>query len=125
MNVPIGRPIGTTREAGSNTSTGHPSADVDIEMKVPIGRPVGTTGEAGFNTSTGHPTADVDIEMNVAIGRPIGTTGEAGFNESLGCSSITSSSSVEKICNIYAEDADLFIEDNLSLLIEYNYYEAV
>ena len=94
-----GRPVGTTTKAGFTASTGHPTADVDIEMNVPMGRPVGTTAEAGFNVSTGHPTADVDIEinvpighpvhdvdveMNVPMGRPVGTTAEAGFNVSTG-----------------------------------------
>ena len=182
MNVPKGHPVGTTAEAGFNVSTGHPTADVDIEINVPIGRPVhdvdvemnvpigrpvhdvdvemnvpigrpvhdvdvemnvlmgrpvGTTAEAGFNVSTGHPTADVDIEinvpigcpvhdvdveMNVPMGRPVGTTAEAGFNASLGrpnSSSISIGFSIENNCNIDTEDSDLFIEDNLSLLIEH------
>ena len=118
MNVPIGRPVGTTGEAGFSTSTGHPTAD--IEMNVSIGRPVGITAEAGFSTSTGHPTADIDIEMNVPIGRPVGTTAEAGFNTSSGCpdSSGNSTALVERDYNS-SEEADLFIEDNMNLLIEY------
>ena len=43
MNVPTGRPVGTTRDAGFSASTGPPTSDVDIEMNVPTGRPVGTT----------------------------------------------------------------------------------
>ena len=38
-----GCPVGTTRDAGFSASTGHPTADVDIEMNVPSGCPVGTT----------------------------------------------------------------------------------
>ena len=57
MYVPSGHPVGTTRDAGFSASTGHPTADVDIEMNVPSGRPVGTTRDAGFSASTGHPTA--------------------------------------------------------------------
>ena len=43
MNVPTGRPVGTTRGAGFSVSTKHLTSDVDIEMNVPNGRPVGTT----------------------------------------------------------------------------------
>ena len=53
------RPVGTTRDAGFSASTGHPTADVDIEMNVPSGRPVGTTRDAGFVVSTRHLTSDV------------------------------------------------------------------
>ena len=59
-----GRPVGTTAEAGFNTSSGHPTANVEIKMNVPIGRPV----------------LDVNVEMNVPVGHPIGTTREAGSN---------------------------------------------
>ena len=38
-----GRPLGTTRDAGFTASTGHPTANVEIELNVPIGRPLGTT----------------------------------------------------------------------------------
>ena len=79
-----GRPLGTTRDAGFTSSTGHPTADIDVELNVPIGRPVGTTRDAGFSTSTGHSTTNVDIELNVPTGRPIGTTRDAGFNASTG-----------------------------------------
>ena len=70
-----GHPVGTTRDAGFSASTGHPTADVDIEMNVP-------TQDAGFSVSTRHLTSDVDIEMNVPSGRPVGTTQDAGFSVS-------------------------------------------
>ena len=33
MNVPTGRPVGTTEDAGFNASTDRPTGDIDIEMK--------------------------------------------------------------------------------------------
>ena len=59
MNVPSGRPVGTTRDAGVSVSTRHLTSDVDIEMNVPTGRPVGATRDAGFSVSTRHLTSDV------------------------------------------------------------------
>ena len=79
-----GRPLGTTQDAGFAASTGHPTADINVEMNVPIGRPFGSTRYAGFSASTGHPTADVDIELNVPTGRPLGTTRDVGFSASTG-----------------------------------------
>ena len=79
-----GRPLGTTQDAGFAASTGHPTADNNIEMNVLIGRPFGSTRDAGFSASTGHPTADVDIELSVPTGRPLGTTRYAGFSASTG-----------------------------------------
>ena len=122
MNVPTGRPIGTTRDAGFSASTGHPTHDVDIKMNVPTGRPLGTTRDAGFSASTGHPISDVDIEMDVPIGRPVGTTQDAGFSASTGCpdSSDNSNSCLVKTdYDMSTEQDDIFIEDNLTLLIQY------
>ena len=122
MNVPTGRPVGTTRDAGFSGSTGHPTHDVNIEMNVPTGRPVGTTQDAGFNASTGHPTSDIDIEMNVPTGRPVGTTQDAGFSASTGrpdSSDNSNSYLVKTNYNMSTEQDDIFIEDNLSLLFQY------
>ena len=119
MNVPTGRPVGTTRDAGFSASSGHPTSDVDVEANVPTGRPVGTTRDAGFSASSGHPTSDVDVEMNVPTGRPVGTTRDAGFSTSTGRPDSSNSNLVEDSYNISTEEADMFIEDNLSLLIQY------
>ena len=91
-------------------------------MNIPTGHPVGTTQDAGFSTSTGHLTADVDIEMSVPIGRPVGITGEAGFSTSSGRPDSSGYSTASLVVRDYdnsSEEADLFIEDNLNLLIEY------
>ena len=73
--------------------------------------------------SAGHLTADNEIEINVPTGPPVGTTGEAAFSTSSGHpdSSGYSTASVERDCNNSTEEADLFIEDNLNLSIEYVY----
>ena len=61
---PAGRPVGTTRDAGSNVSTG---------------RPVGTTRDAGNNVGTGRPIGTTrDAGSDVSAGRPVGTTREQG-----------------------------------------------
>ena len=122
MNVPSGRPVGTTRDAGFSASTGHPTADVDIEMNVPSGRPVGTTRDAGFSVSTRHLVSDVDIEMNVLSGRPVGTTQDAGFSASTGRPDSSHNSNSCLLTSDYdmsTEQDDVFIEDNLTLLIQY------
>ena len=120
MNVPTGCPVGTTRNAGFSASTGSPTSDVDIEINVPPGHPVGTTRDAGFSASTGPPTSDVDIEMNVPTGRPVGTTRDAGFSASTGRPDSSSDSNlVGDSYNISTDETDMFIEDNLTLLIQY------
>ena len=122
MNVPSGRPVGTTRDAGFSASTGHPTADVDIEMNVPSGRPVGTTRDAGFSVSSRHLVSDVDIEMNVPSGRPVGTTQDAGFSASTGrpdSSHNSNSCLLRSDYDMSTEQDDVFIEDNLTLLIQY------
>ena len=122
MNVPSGRPIGTTQDAGFSASTGHPTSDADVEMNVPTGRPVGTTRDAGFSASTGHRTSDVDIEMNVPSGRPVGTTQDAGFSASTGrpdSSHKFNSCLLRSDYDMSTEQDDMFIEDNITLLIQY------
>ena len=53
---PVGRPVGTTRDAGSNVSTGRPIGTTrGAGSNVSDGRPVGTTRDAGSNVSDGHP----------------------------------------------------------------------
>ena len=51
--------MGTIGEAGFNTSTGRPTADVDIKINVPTRYPVGITLRCCIycSTPTGHPTA--------------------------------------------------------------------
>ena len=69
-SLQVGRPSGTTREAGSNVSDG---------------RPRGTTREAGSNVSDGRPSGTTrEAGSNVSDGRPRGTTREAGCNVSSG-----------------------------------------
>ena len=117
-----GQPLGTTQDAGFVASTGHPTADNNIEMNVLIGRPFGSTRDAGFSASIEHPTADVDIELNVPTGRPLGTTKDAGFSASAGRPDSTVNPTVnlmEEGYHEYSDSTSMFIEENLSLLNEY------
>ena len=101
---------------------GRPVQDVNVEMDVPMGRPVHDV-DVEMNVPIGRPVHDVDVEMNVPImGRPVGTTAEAGFDTSTGRPNVSNASinsSVENNSNSNPEDPESFIEDNLSLLIEY------
>ena len=64
VHFSVGRPIGTTRDAGSNVGTG---------------RPIGTTRDAGSNVGTGRPISNTrDAGSNVSDGRPMGTSREEG-----------------------------------------------
>ena len=68
------------------------------------------------------PTSDVDIEMNVPTGRPVGTTRDAGFSASTGHPDSSSNSNLveDNYCNnISTDEADMYIEGNLTLLIQY------
>ena len=91
MNVPIRCPFVSTRDASFSASTGHPTANVDIELNVPTGHRLGTTKDAGFSTSAGCPDSTVNPTVSL----------------------------VEENDPEYFESTSMFIEENMCLLNVY------
>ena len=86
LNKKIGRPTGTSAEAGFRVTTGRAvGTTAEAGYKVSNGRTVGTTAEAGYKVSNGRTVGTTaEAGYKVSNGRSIGTSAEAGYKVSNG-----------------------------------------
>ena len=101
LNKKIGRPTGTSAEAGFRVTTGRAvGTTAEAGYKVSNGRTVGTTAEAGYKVSNGHSIGtSAEAGFKVSNGRSIGTTAEAGYKVSSGRSVGTTAEAGYKVSN--------------------------